>query len=226
MNRIDFDGMEVHEQIRYVNNKSKEGHSITKICKDIGIGRTTVRDRFKAAGYFLNSDEPKQYVYFLNSDEPKQYVKDDDNHIVVIKESNAIKKAAANNNDNNRIEVIEEIALTKMNNDNSMTLVIDDKLKNDLIGLAENYDKLMALIEQYNKKYDKECDWIGIDSPSEKCNHIKIELPFETVKDFRTTIRVNNVAWDQFKEFCNNHKEFTQRDLLSQALIEYMHKYK
>lgn len=99
--------------------------------------------------------------------------------------------------------------------DKGNTLVINkNEIQDKIIGLAKNYDKILKIIEEYDKQYDKEYDGIII------------ELPIETIKDFRTSIRVNNVIWEQFNEFANNYKEFTKRDLLSMALKEYMDKYK
>lgn len=99
--------------------------------------------------------------------------------------------------------------------DNNDTLVItDEKIKNNIINLAQNYDKIMAIVQQYDKEYDKQYDGMII------------ELPIETIKDFRTSIRVNNVIWEQFNQFTEMHKEFTKRDLLSMALKEYMERHK
>lgn len=105
--------------------------------------------------------------------------------------------------------------LKKKEYDKGNTLVItDEKMKNNIIDLAKHYDKIMNIIQEYDNKYDKEYDGMTI------------ELPLETKKDFRTSIRINNVIWEQFNEFAEDHKEFTKRDLLSMALKEYMEKYK
>ena len=48
----------------------------------------------------------------------------------------------------------------------------------------------------------------------------------ENKTDFRATIRVNNVVWENFSDFTNKHKEFTKRDLISMALKEYMENHK
>ena len=69
--------------------------------------------------------------------------------------------------------------------------------------LAKNYDKIMLLIDSDKNMND------GI-----------------TIDNYRTTIRINNVVWENFKEFCVQNKMFTQRDLLSMALTEYVNKYK
>lgn len=103
----------------------------------------------------------------------------------------------------------------KIEYDKSITPVINQKeIQGKIIGLAQNYDKILKLIQEYDKKYDEEYDGITI------------ELPIETIRDFRTSIRVNNVIWEQFNEFANNNKEFTKRDLLSMALKEYIENHK
>ena len=55
---------------------------------------------------------------------------------------------------------------------------------------------------------------------------IIVELPLDESKEFKTSIRVNKVIWEQFKEFCKSNKNYTQKDLVSMAMLEYMQKYK
>ena len=94
------------------------------------------------------------------------------------------------------------------NDDNDMTF--SHQIKSNLTELAKNYDKIMTLINNDKNMTDD----------------IIIELPVETKDNYRTTIRINNVVWENFKEFCVQNKMFTQRDLLSMALTEYVNKYK
>ena len=54
MHRSDFDKLEVRDQIEYINNKLAEGNTLTNICKCLGIGRSTIRDRFKKISYEYN----------------------------------------------------------------------------------------------------------------------------------------------------------------------------
>lgn len=54
MKRDKFDTLEVIEQIKYINKRLLEGFTLTNLCKDIGIGRSTIRDRFKRVGYEYN----------------------------------------------------------------------------------------------------------------------------------------------------------------------------
>lgn len=48
LNKNQFDQMPLNDQIKYINNElRKEGSSLTGICKEIGIARSTVRERSK-----------------------------------------------------------------------------------------------------------------------------------------------------------------------------------
>lgn len=78
--------------------------------------------------------------------------------------------------------------------------------------LMSNYGVLAEMIEQFKRSKT-------IDS---KDNSIVIELPIERNKQFKFSYRVNDVIHEQFKEFCQEHKEFTSKDLVSMALKEYM----
>ncbi|MFG0882370.1 hypothetical protein ACGAJ9_06915 [Clostridioides difficile] len=61
MDRYTFDNLPIKEQIQYINNKLLEGNTLTNTCKDIGIGRTTIRNRFKQHGYEFNQAK-KLYI--------------------------------------------------------------------------------------------------------------------------------------------------------------------
>ncbi|HBF0218062.1 TPA: DUF4250 family protein, partial [Clostridioides difficile] len=54
MDRSTFDRLSTMDQIDYINKQLLEDHTLTNICKDINIGRTTIRDRFKKVGYEYN----------------------------------------------------------------------------------------------------------------------------------------------------------------------------
>lgn len=88
----------------------------------------------------------------------------------------------------------------------------------DVIQLQDfisNYKIIMQMVSMFkqNNKLDAES------------RNIFIELPFEDDKSFKASYRVNKTINEQFKQFCKEHNEFTAKDLLSQALKEFMHKY-
>lgn len=54
---IIFNSIDIEEQVNYFNEKLKEGATIINICKEIGIGRSTISDRFKKkASYIYDKD--------------------------------------------------------------------------------------------------------------------------------------------------------------------------
>lgn len=185
----------IGEVVVYLNNELSKGRTQKEIeINDFKVNERVIAKRLTSRGYKKIDN---------------QYIKYDDSNTRVI-------KVDKNKYDNNHTEVIED---NKQEYDNSNTLVINQKeIQNKLIGLAQNYDKILKIIQEYDQKYDVQYD--------KEYEGIFIELPIETKTDFRATVRVNNVIWEQFGEFANNHKEFTKRDLVSMALKEYMKNHK
>ncbi|MGL4762129.1 MAG: hypothetical protein ACRCWG_11835 [Sarcina sp.] len=54
---------------------------------------------------------------------------------------------------------------------------------------------------------------------------IEINLPAEE-DDYKTSIKVNKIVMEQFREFSKAHKEFTPKELISMAIVEYIEKHK
>lgn len=104
-----------------------------------------------------------------------------------------------------------------------MTDILENKELINLKTLINNSDILLEMIKAYKEKVNG--DGVQDNVPADN-KFITIELPFEEEKDFRKTYRVNKVIAKQFEEFCNEHKEYKVKDLLSQALKEYMEKYR
>ncbi|MEJ8554627.1 hypothetical protein [Tepidibacter sp. Z1-5] len=57
MIKEEFDSLKIEEQITFINSKLKEGLSLTKLCKNIGIARSTISGRFKRNGYNLDKND-------------------------------------------------------------------------------------------------------------------------------------------------------------------------
>ncbi len=74
-------------------------------------------------------------------------------------------------------------------------------------------------LEEIKNKVEELYNWYK----SQGNSIIKIDLPESNIK--RTTIRINEKIWDDFDEFCENHKPYDKHTLMAQALKEYMEKY-
>lgn len=202
----DGDIKDINKIALYINAELSKGRTQKDIeINDFKVNERVIEKKLKRKGYKKINNQ-----YVLENSNNKEY--DNSNTSVTTKEPKVISRLQEdkrNKYDNNMTIV------TKDKYDNSNTLVINDiNIKNNLLELAKNYNKILRIIERYDKEYDKEYD------------SIVIELPVETIKDFRTSIRVNNIIWEQFNTFANEHKEFTKRDLLSQALKEYIENHK
>ena len=109
-----------------------------------------------------------------------------------------------------------DITIISKEEDKSKSLVIQEY--NDTISyLDNNIEILKHMLEEYKQK--------NLFKQQDNSKFIEIRLPNEE-ESYKTSIRVNRVIMEQFREFCNIHKEFTSKDLLSMALVEYMEKYK
>lgn len=185
----------IEEVVIYLNSELSKGRTQKDIeINDFKVNERVIAKRLISRGYKKIDN---------------QYIKNSENEIKVI--NNDVSKY-----DNSNTKVISN---DYKEYDKSDTLVIDKKeIQSKIIGLAENYDKILEIIRAYDKNNDAQYDKGSSD--------IIIHLPIETKTDFRATIRVNNIVWEQFSEFANAHKEFTKRDLISMALKEYIENHK
>ncbi len=184
MDRKEFDTLEIIDQVDYINSLLKEKNTLTNISDSLGIGRTTLRNRFKKIGFVFNKEN-------------NSYIKVDDKSMTSV-----INKE----------------------NDECHTLVINTNLKSNIIDIAENHENIMKMLKWFES--DDRSMTKDIPTIIEVIDEgIKIELPEDIDKDYRTTVRVNKEIWSRFKSFTEKNKQFTQKNLLSQALKEFIDKY-
>ncbi|MFL8713111.1 hypothetical protein Q3304_20250 [Clostridioides sp. GD02377] len=119
MNKDKFNELDISEQIEYINNQLENNETLTYICKNIGIGRSTIRDRFKKANYSYSKDLNK-YIHECITD--------------VLQEP-SIKNNISNTN------VIQSDAVREVINKS------DKEIKDNLLDIVSNYDVLKEIIE-------------------------------------------------------------------------------
>lgn len=171
MDREKFQGLSISQKVEFVNQKLKQGQSLTQVS-EYTISRKTISNQFKKGDYVFDKKR-------------KQYVKTE----LEVKEAESRK--------------------------------LDDNF--DFI--QENKSKLMDLV----KNYDKIIEIVKNDNVYSKCHDDKkliIELPKTTEEDARTTLRINPIVYKQFEKFLKLNKQVTKKELVSQALKEFVEKYK
>lgn len=187
MNKDKFDKLDISKQVEYFNIQLSNNNSITSVCKEIGIGRSTIRERFKNHSYIYDKDL-KQYIYNELSEVAITMDITDDTQML----SNQITDVAQCN-----IDTINEIIT-----------ITDTDIKNNLLELANNYNDIMNMLENYRRNTSVIKQQIVID--------------IEDAESKLTTLRVNRKVLSEFNKFCEKNKQFKKVDLLSQALKNFM----
>ena len=133
----------------------------------------------------------------------------------------SLDKYIINKDDKSMINVIDNnYKDVELVDDKGMTISIQQDLKANIIGLANDYDKIQEVLKWFENKSDDKSVTEVIEVINEG---IKINIPkSETI---RTTIRINKEVWERFDEFSKENNEFNKQDLMAQALLEYMNKF-
>ncbi len=58
MGKEEFNKLKVKDQVEYINQKL-ENQTLTYVCKEIQISRSTIRERFLKQGYVFNKNNNK-----------------------------------------------------------------------------------------------------------------------------------------------------------------------
>lgn len=195
MNKEKFNKLDIIEQIKYINDELKNNKSITSVSKELGIGRSTIRDRFKKANY-IYSKELNEYVH--------------NNDITGVIQVN--KKL--NNRCDTSVKIEENNCSTPVIEKDTVTEIVtksDEEIRTNLLDLVNNYDVLKDIIELHRRNTSVVKQQIVID--------------LDDAESKLTTLRVNSKVLDQFNEFCIKHKEYKKVDLLSQAIKTFIENY-
>ncbi|SCJ55500.1 Uncharacterised protein [uncultured Clostridium sp.] len=128
MNKDKFNKLPILEQIDFINSQLKKNKSITSVCKELGVGRSTIRDRFKKSNYSYCKDS-NEYILNDNTKSSSQELIHDKNscNTSVIHDKNT-----DSSNNNSIVTVLEKS---------------DKEIQSNLLDLVNNYDVLKEIIE-------------------------------------------------------------------------------
>ena len=165
------------------------------INKDLKEGKS-LKSILKKYGVQKKDFAKIGYSYNTENKQFENVLQDDMQEVIQDELHNGIQKEVA-------IDVVQDIA-------SEVQIKTNDYINNNL-------DVLEMIIKQFknNNKLD-------ISIKSKPNNNIIIELPTETDKKFQCTFRIHKEVYLQFKKFCNENKQFTQKELISQALNEFI----
>lgn len=196
MNKDKFNRLDVLEQINYINTQL-DNSSLTSICKNIGISRSTIRDRFKKLDYSY-SKELNRYIYNQSVTDVSQDIENQNNGCVI-----------------EDIHKENNISTTDVLQGNTVMSIInksDEDIRNNLLDIVNNYDVLKEIIELHRRNTSVIRQQIIID--------------VEESESKLVTLRVNSKELELFNKFCDDNKQYKKIDLISQALKEFRERYK
>ena len=196
---MDYKSMELDNLVKYINLQLENGRNFTEIAtKDFSCNESTLRKRL--TGKKLYKRIGNKYV------RQGQTVDDESRNIESI---NNVRQSVRQ--DVTGGDIIQMISETK-----SQSVTVSPSDNEKFLGLISNYELIMKMLDDYKNNEDS----------FNKNNGLVVELPAEKKKDFRITLRLNDVIYEEFKEFADKNKQFTVKELVSQALKEFIKKYK
>lgn len=240
MDKQKFNSLPLNKQIIEFNKLLKES-SIRQVCKKIGIPKTTVRDRFAKRGYLFNP-EKNQYINEnekINNDMVAN-IKDEDKKIDVdssnitfsnIEESMASKDITNSNiTDNKEPEIAKEVDIkTNITFSNIEVAMTREDITES--NITEVNSKILY------KMYDELKDMLTMKEDLRELIEAKrreekiIEVPELVLHEFKEkpivkTLKIYGDVITMLENFMKGHKNFTQQEVVSQALYEFLNKYK
>ena len=201
MNKKDFDNLEEIEQVEYINKRLRESNKTSKeICKQIGIGSSTVSERFKKNNYVFDR-KVKQYV--LEQIEGQENIFNNDN-VKVIQEPQEGEEVTRNINaplENKPLKMANNKETTKQTTKQTTKII---QLKNQFND--NEFNILKNMINDYATNKNTTCS-------------IKIENTETTV----TSLRLNKELYMKVKEKAAAEK-IGITDIMNNIMLDYLNK--
>lgn len=219
MTKDEFNKLSNSGQIDYINKKLLSGLTLTKLCKYIGIARSTVGTRAGKLGYIFDKDL-NQYVLEDNGRAYSKLTVSDQltKKKIEIKNTKETEIPSGENNKNDSVSN----ELTSCNNENN-ALILNNSDSDNLGYLLRNIDTLKTLIEgNKSNKSDNEINCIDdIISDIYKFKQDK--------RDYKVkSLRIDSEILNDFEEIAKDlsPKGINQQEFLNYILKTYIDFYK
>lgn len=233
--------MDTVQLVEYINIELKRdtSTSVNKIIAKLGEKQSTVKSKLRRGGYVYNADGREYTKEGDKIGDSKAPVKSTQEGTASETKQGTSKGTKKKVKDvyieDKKGDVIEDVqgdCKEHAGEDNTQDAtggsrrgVEGDRL---LDYLLDNVDALEGLVRAYRGGVTKG-DIIGDQTKgivnTKKSKGLTVKLPEENNRGFKTSVRVNDVVFNEFREFCKDHKEFSQKELLSMALLEYLQKH-
>ncbi len=210
MNGDKFKSLEVKEQVNYINELLKKGDTVDNIRLNLGIGKNYIGNTFKANGYIKDNIS-------------KLYILDTKNT------SNTINTSTTNNTYNTN-STSNTCNTDNTNNTCNTNYKYQDikALESRLNSLEKEFEKLKLIVNSNINADSKIITTRNTNNTITTCNSKEI-IKYKSSNLVSRNYKIDKEVLEQFVEFCKvnklkyNHKV---SDLITNAIVEYMNKYK
>lgn len=169
-----FNKLDIDEQIKVFNEAIKKYGSINQASKQIGIPKSTIRDRFKTHGYKYDPDN-KEYMIKVEVLENRE-----------TKETNNIY----HHNDYAQNRPHEDKEIINIENDKNI-IILNEESTQAIQFVVTNLNKLQEVIE-------------NLDTIKQSQITQKMIVPKFQGEKKRTTIKVDLKIWERYTKFAEN----------------------
>ena len=161
------------EKLNKILQLDQEGKDRSEIVEIIGY-----KNLKSLTGFMTSKGYTYNNGYVLKSDEKSMTIVSDDKDMTTVSVENT-------------------------NDEKSMTSLINSDLKNNLVGLAGDYEDIKKMLEWFKNMND---DKSMIEVSATITDGLKIDI--DQSEYIRTTVRIGKDSWNKFEQFCNNNREF------------------
>lgn len=230
MDKEKFNSLSIDDQVIEFN-ALLDGSSIRQACTQIGIAKTTVRDRFKKHGYLFNAEENK-YLYDksgrIESDENTKNITASNIEKSKVKEhitsSNITKDTVIKKEDKDETKIDITLSNTEV------TMSKEDITKSNITQINNTmilkmYEELQEVLLMKDELKEL------VKAKKREENIIEVEIPKLVLHAFKEAPRAKTLKYygevlTMLDSFMESHKNYSQQEIVSQALYEFLMKYK
>lgn len=219
MNKDDFNKLDINKQIDYLNTQLKKGISLTVLCKNIGIARSTVGGRSKKQGYIFDK-EINQYILENENSNGQAYNKLTVSDMLTNEKSDSKFESKVESKSEKTTPVSNN--LTSSNNENT-NLILSSSDSDNLSYLLKNIDILKNFIEN-SKRSSSPNEVNSLEDIINDIYKFKQEKRNYKVKSLRIDCNILN----DFESIANDlsSKGINQQEFLNFILKSYIDFYK
>lgn len=219
MNKDDFNKLDINKQIDYLNTQLKKGISLTVLCKNIGIARSTVGGRSKKQGYIFDK-EINQYILENENSNGQAYNKLTVSDMLTNEKSDSKFESKVESKSEKTTPVSNN--LTSSNNENT-NLILSSSDSDNLGYLLKNINILKNFIEN-SKRSSSPNEVNSLEDIINDIYKFKQEKRNYKVKSLRIDCDILN----DFESIANDlsSKGINQQEFLNFILKSYIDFYK